>query len=99
MNTDAHTTDRNPEAIKPTSPGTRLVLLLLITAGAVLTGLCSNLFVAGIFAAVTAGLFTYYYLLTFSPADTRMDMRQQLAHRPLPWRPSFASSGEKGKTS
>jgi len=70
MNTDAHTTDRNPEAIKPTSPGTRLVLLLLITAGAVLTGLCSNLFVAGIFAAVTAGLFTYYYLLTFSPAVT-----------------------------
>ena len=53
---------------KPT-PGAsvRLLLLLLCIVGGAVCGICGDLLSAAVFAAPTAGLFAYCYLLTFSP--------------------------------
>ena len=47
------------------SPFARILLLILITAGAAISGICPDLMSASVFAAITAGLFSYTFLLTF----------------------------------
>ena len=49
------------------SPFARILLLILITAGAAISGICPDLLSASVFGAITAGLFSYTFLLTFSP--------------------------------
>jgi len=49
------------------SPLARILLLVSIIIGAVLTGICPDLLSASVCAAITAGIFSYTFLLTFSP--------------------------------
>lgn len=58
--------DAHPHLHTPT-PFVRILLLISIVIGAVLTGICPDLLSASVCAAITAGLFSYTFLLTFSP--------------------------------
>lgn len=46
---------------------TRILLLLAVTAGAILTARMPDVLTASVCAACTAGVFAFYYLTTFSP--------------------------------
>lgn len=50
------------------SPPLTLILIILCTAGGVLTGLCPDLLSASVIAAITAGLYSYTFCRTFAPA-------------------------------
>ncbi len=59
-----------PKTIYRTPIATRVVLFLLVTIGAALTALLPDAVSAVICAAVTAGVFAFDYVLTFSPTVT-----------------------------
>ena len=62
------TTDHPTKEQRPSpSPFGRSLLLVLIAIGASISGMCQDLLSASIFAVIAAGLFTYCFLLTFSP--------------------------------
>ncbi len=62
-------TDTKPifDTLTGPSPFVRILLLVLTAAGAAISGMCPDLLTASVFAAVAAGLFSYTFLLTFSP--------------------------------
>ena len=49
------------------SPFVRILFLVLIAVGSAVSGICPDLLSASVFAAITAGLFSYTFLLTYSP--------------------------------
>ena len=66
----AHTEQQNDPRtaqLPSPSPFVRILLLALTVIGGTLSGICPDLISASILAAVTAGLFSYCFLLTFSP--------------------------------
>lgn len=63
---EAPSSAQQPSLHSP-SPLARILLLVSVIVGAVLTGICPDLLSASVFAALTAGIFSYTFLLTFSP--------------------------------
>ena len=60
-------TDHSMPQLHSPSPFVRVLLLALTVIGGTLSGICPDLISASVLAAVTAGLFSYCFLLTFSP--------------------------------
>ncbi len=59
--------DQRSASLPSPSPIVRILLLALTVIGGALSGICPDLISASFFAIVTAGLFSYCFLLTFSP--------------------------------
>ncbi len=59
---------KQPNTIYRTPVATRVFLLVIITVGAALTALMPDILTASVCAAGTAGVFAFYYVLTFSPS-------------------------------
>lgn len=59
--------DQRSASLPSPSPIVRILLLALTVIGGALSGICPDLISASFFAVVTAGLFSYCFLLTFSP--------------------------------
>lgn len=64
----ASRTDASIPKISKPSPVLCLILIALTTVGGVLTGLCPDLLSASVIGALTAGLYSYTFLLSFAPA-------------------------------
>ncbi len=63
--TDGQHTEQALHFHKPPA-AVRILLLILTVLGAVISGICPDLLSASVFGALTAGCFSYCYLLTFS---------------------------------
>ena len=59
--------DQRSASLPNPSPIVRILLLALTVIGGALSGICPDLISASFLAAVTAGMFSYCFLLTFSP--------------------------------
>ena len=59
--------DQRSASLPSPSPIVRILLLALTVIGGALSGICPDLISASFLAAVTAGMFSYCFLLTFSP--------------------------------
>lgn len=69
MNSEPSTVQNQPsKTLYRTPVFTRVLLLVIITAGSVLSACMPDMLTAALCGACTAGVFAFYYLLTFSPA-------------------------------